>query len=65
MPSPRSILKAMLWNRFSEPASLHASPACLRREAVPPAEWLGGQGCWGDWLLFEGAATNNKFAYIG
>ena len=41
------------------------SQACLRREAVPPAEWLGGQGCWGDWLLFEGAATNNKFAYIG
>jgi glycosyltransferase involved in cell wall biosynthesis len=41
------------------------SQACLRREAVPPAEWLGDRGCCGDWLLFAGAAINHKFAYIG
>ncbi len=42
------------------------SQACLRREAVPPAEWLGDRGgCYGDWLLLAGAAINHKFAYIG
>jgi hypothetical protein len=41
------------------------SQACLRREAVPPAEWLGNRGPMADWLLLAGAAINNNFAYIG
>lgn len=41
------------------------SQACLRREAVPPEEWLGEQGPWGDWLLLAGAALNHHFAYMG
>jgi glycosyltransferase involved in cell wall biosynthesis len=41
------------------------SQACLRREAVPPAEWLGDRDLSGDWLLLAGAAINHNFAYIG
>jgi glycosyltransferase involved in cell wall biosynthesis len=41
------------------------SQACLRREAVPPPQWLKGQGKLGDWLLFAGAALGNLFAYLG
>jgi glycosyltransferase involved in cell wall biosynthesis len=41
------------------------SQACLRRQAVPPAEWLGNRGPMADWLLLAGAAIKNKFAYIG
>ena len=41
------------------------SQACLRREAVPPREWLGDKGPMGDWLLLAGAALNHKFAYAG
>lgn len=41
------------------------SQACFRREAVPPAEWLGTRGLWRDWILLAGAAIHNTFAYIG
>jgi len=41
------------------------SQACLRREAVPPREWLGDRGPLGDWLLLAGAALTHKFAYAG
>ena len=41
------------------------SQACLRREAVPPAEWVGNSRMLGDWLLMAGAAVNSKFAQIG
>lgn len=41
------------------------SQACLRREAVPPADWLGGRGRLGDWVLLAGAASANQFAYMG
>lgn len=41
------------------------SQACLRREAVPPAEWLGDRAPCGDWLLLAGAAMHHTFAYIG
>jgi len=41
------------------------SQACLRREAVPPREWLGDRGPMGDWLLLAGAALSHKFAYAG
>lgn len=41
------------------------SQACLRREAVPPAEWLGVRGHGGDWLLLAGAALGSQFAYMG
>lgn len=41
------------------------SQACLRREVVPPAEWLGDRNPSGDWLLLVGAAINHKFAFIG
>jgi hypothetical protein len=50
---------------FPRPFLSTPSQACLRQEAVPPAEWLGDRGCCGDWLLLAGAAINNKFAYIG
>ncbi len=41
------------------------SQACLRREAVPPAEWLGDRGPGGDWILLAGAALGSQFAYMG
>ena len=41
------------------------SQACLRREAVPPREWLGDRGPLGDWLLLAGAALTHKFAHAG
>jgi hypothetical protein len=41
------------------------SQACLRREAVPPANWLGGRGRLGDWVLLAGAACQTRFAYMG
>jgi glycosyltransferase involved in cell wall biosynthesis len=41
------------------------SQACLRREAVPPREWLGDRAPMGDWLLLAGAALTHKFAYVG
>jgi glycosyltransferase involved in cell wall biosynthesis len=41
------------------------SQACLRREAVPPTEWLGDRALCGDWLLLAGAAMHHTFAYIG
>jgi len=41
------------------------SQACLRREAVPPLEWLGDRGPMGDWLLLAGAALTHTFAYVG
>jgi glycosyltransferase involved in cell wall biosynthesis len=41
------------------------SQACLRREAVPPAEWLGDRGPGGDWILLTGAALGSQFAYMG
>ena len=41
------------------------SQACLRREAVPPHEWVGDRGPMGDWLLLAGAAMTHKFAYSG
>lgn len=39
------------------------SQACLRREVVPLAEWLGDLNHSGDWLLLAGAAINHKFAF--
>ena len=41
------------------------SQACLRREAVPPAKWLGGRGTLGDWVLLAGSALKSRFAYMG
>ena len=41
------------------------SQACLRREAVPSAEWLRARGQGGDWLLLAGAALGSRFAYMG
>lgn len=41
------------------------SQACLRREAVPPGQWLKGRGRSGDWLLLAGAASHWRFAYMG
>jgi glycosyltransferase involved in cell wall biosynthesis len=41
------------------------SQACLRRESVPPAQWLGGQGRSGDWVLLAVAAFTSQFAYMG
>jgi glycosyltransferase involved in cell wall biosynthesis len=41
------------------------SQACLRREVVPPTEWLGDRAPWGDWLLLAGAAMHHTFAYLG
>lgn len=41
------------------------SQACLRREAVPPAKWLGNVRRSGDWVLLAGAAFASRFAYMG
>jgi glycosyltransferase involved in cell wall biosynthesis len=41
------------------------SQACLRREAVPPAQWLGDRGRSGDWILLAGAACHSRFGYMG
>jgi glycosyltransferase involved in cell wall biosynthesis len=41
------------------------SQACLRREAVPPAKWLGNGRRSRDWVLLAGAAFANRFAYMG
>lgn len=42
------------------------SQACLRREAVPSAKWLGGQSqLGGDWVLLAGSALESRFAYLG
>lgn len=59
-----SILKAMSWSRSSRPFLSTPSRAYLRREVVPPAEWLGDRGISQDWLLLAGTATHNTFAYV-
>ena len=41
------------------------SQACLRREVVPPAKWLGNGERSGDWVLLAGAAFASRFAYMG
>jgi glycosyltransferase involved in cell wall biosynthesis len=41
------------------------SQACLRREAVPPAKWMGNGRRSGDWVLLAGAAYLSRFAYMG
>ncbi|MBA3966039.1 MAG: glycosyltransferase family 2 protein [Nitrospirales bacterium] len=41
------------------------SQACLRREAVPPAQWLGDRGRSGEWILLAGAACHSRFGYMG
>ena len=41
------------------------SQVCLRREAMPPAKWLGNARRSGDWVLLAGAAFASRFAYMG
>jgi glycosyltransferase involved in cell wall biosynthesis len=41
------------------------SQACLRRETVPSAKWLGNARRSGDWVLLAGAAFASRFAYMG